>query len=126
MKRSAIRRGVKRPDPVLTPAKRTWGQNARAGICAMCGAIRHLSGHHVIALQTLKRERVPKEFWFDLDNQLVLCTDPAPNRCHDRHERWIRRVPRSVLPERAFRFAERVGLEWVLDCEYPTEMEDAA
>lgn len=126
MKRSAIRKGVKRPDPVLTPMKRTWGQHARAGICAMCGATRHLSGHHVLPLQQLKHHNVPKELWFDLDNQLVLCVDPAPNRCHDRHERWIKRIPRERVPQCAWDFAKRLELAWVLDHEYPELLEEAA
>lgn len=45
---------------------------------------------------------------------------------HGRHDHHVERVPRALLPESAFKFATRTGLEWLLDREYPTCEGEAA
>ena len=56
----------------------------------------------------------------DPENGLVLCCFH-----HARHDAWIERVPRELLPASAFAFAERTGLGWRLDKDYPPEREAA-
>jgi len=76
--------------------------------CARCG-FREAAGvsgvvepHHIIPLAIL-RDRVPDTVWYDLRNMLPLCSEPAPNRCHDRHENHVEgfRLSRSFIIEHA-------------------------
>lgn len=71
--------------------------------------------HHILTQQQL-RKRGLSDFAWDVRNGLGLC-----NRHHRRHTRAVERVPYSVLPERAFVFAEEMGLGWLLDRYYPKE-----
>lgn len=97
----------------------------RCAVCHYDGP--HLQVHHVIEAERLKREFSDEgdggwkldELLYDPSNGLLLCSEPAPNRCHDRHTLAIRRVPRSCLRPANESFAERVNLVWVLDRFYP-------
>lgn len=76
--------------------------------CAICGAKRRLDAHHILPKQFLKRvERAINmptgELVWATSNGMSLCRD-----CHDRHENAYRRVPRYVLPARAWEFAHYV------------------
>lgn len=91
-------------------------------VCANCGYSGvFLEAHHCISKSFLRREGFPAEVLYDPRNSLALCCEPAPNRCHSRHELAVRRIPRSVLPAEAFDFAEDCGLIWRLDRDYPLE-----
>jgi len=113
-------------DPAAQEMRGAWSVFARQRPCAACGAREHIEGHHAIPLGVLKREGVPQRFWFDTRNCVSLCSGPAPNRCHDRHENHVRRVPRSVVllgaPD-ALAFADEVGLRVRFDHEYPVQPE---
>jgi hypothetical protein len=96
------------------------------GPCLMCKAfpvsdairrhhaddLRWRQGHHVIAKRHLKAHGLTARLW-DSDNGLCLCAYH-----HERHERAIQRVPLGLLPRRALRFADEIGLAWILDREY--------
>lgn len=103
-----------------------YAEKVRQGRCASCGYTGpFLEVHHVIAKQLLKRllskkgEPCPPEVLWDPRNALVLCQEPAPNRCHQRHTIAFRRVGRHVLRPENWQFAEEHDLEWVLLTEYP-------
>ncbi|MDQ3933410.1 MAG: hypothetical protein M3340_02125 [Actinomycetota bacterium] len=59
-------------------------------------------------------------------NALLVCRDPAPNRCHDRHTGAVERIPRSALRSENFRFGFEYGLDWIIDAEYPETERRAA
>lgn len=101
--------------------RRAWGAHARrAGTCEVCGYEGpYVQGHHVIALAALDAEGVPDTYWYDLRNQMVVCCEPAPNRCHERHTLWVKRIPREKLSADSEEFAAEVGLGWLLDLQYP-------
>lgn len=48
------------------------------------------------------------------DGGIVLCVYH-----HARHDHWVERLPRALLPAAAVTFAERTGLAWMLDREFP-------
>lgn len=50
----------------------------------------------------------------DAYNGIVLCAFH-----HQRHDNWVQRVPRDLLPPGILAFAVRTGLEHRLDREYP-------
>lgn len=105
---------------------------AERGECANCGYDGvFLEAHHAIGKQLLKRvlskkgEPCPLEVIWDKRNAVVLCQEPAPNRCHQRHTIAFRRAGRHVLRPENWQFARDHDLEWVLLAEYP-ERRDAA
>lgn len=88
----------------------------------MCGSRVAVTGHHLVPLQTLKANSVAVDLWFDPRNHLPLCMEPSEGRCHQRHELFVRRVPRGIVLARApqaLEFAEEVGLAHVFDRHYP-------
>ena len=93
--------------------------------CAVCGYEGpHLEAHHVIEQGRLRRayaEEIHDELLWNPDNGLLLCAEPAPNRCHNRHTLAVKRIPRSCLRAANEDFAERIGMGWVLDRFYPLE-----
>lgn len=72
-----------------------------------------LQAAHVIAKRGLTG--ADKE---DSRNGMVLCVYH-----HGRHDHWVERVPRALLPECAFEFVDATGLGWLLDKEYPLTKE---
>jgi hypothetical protein len=99
----------------------------RQGRCANCGYDGvFLEVHHVLRAELLKRllgqkgQPCPPEIVWSPDNALVLCAEPAPNRCHNRHTLAFRRIPQSALRPENWRFACELDLEWVLRTEYPS------
>lgn len=68
-----------------------------------------LQSAHVLAKRGLTGEQKS-----DPANGMVLCTYH-----HGRHDHWVERVPRVLLPAPAIAFADREGLGWLLDKEYP-------
>lgn len=98
------------------------------GACQRCGYRGpFMDAHHAIPKALLKKlllrkgEPATPEVLWDPDNALLLCTEPAPERCHNRHTLAFRRVRRAVLRPENWAFARRHGLEWVLLTEYPEE-----
>lgn len=90
----------------------------------MCGSHMAVTGHHVIPLAALKVNGIAPHLWFDPRNHLPLCMEPSESRCHQRHELYVRRVPRLVvlaLAPQALEFAEEVELVHVFDRHYPVE-----
>ncbi len=123
LKRTAAQPHPRRKyDPELVLWRKAWRRRTQTRACAQCGSLVGRTGHHIIPLQVLKREGVPRWLWWDTRNHLCLCAEPAPERCHQRHELHVRRVPRAVVlagAPRALEFAAEVGLQRVFDREYP-------
>lgn len=82
--------------------------------------------HHVLPARYIRRYvrslRLPADEAAKLLRSLLwdprngICLD---RRCHDKHEKAFRRVPREVIPEKAWQFARELGLERVLERAYP-------
>lgn len=132
MKRSALRRKPKqrnRTPPRVDDglAKRFWKIAVCRGGCVMCKAFpappelrdgrmvdfRTVEGHHVLAKRHLKREGFTGRLW-DTRNGMGLC-----RYHHQRHEHAIQRVPYALVPDCALEFAAELGLEHVVEREYP-------
>jgi hypothetical protein len=101
---------------------------ARAqGVCQSCGYDGvFVEAHHAIAKALLRRLLLkkgvpcPLEVLWDPRNALLLCAEPAPNRCHTRQTLAFRRIPRHALRPENWQFAPREhDLAWVLETEYP-------
>lgn len=111
----------------LTEKRRWWRAAAIRGGCAMCHAfplsgdelatlapqIRKIEGHHLLPQRDLKRHGYADRLW-DERNGMGLC-----ELHHHRHERYVQRVPRDLLSESAYEFADELGLGWLIDREYP-------
>jgi hypothetical protein len=70
----------------------------------------------------LKANGVPRELWYAVANHLPLCDEPSPQRCHTRHEWYVKRVPREVVLAKApgaLDFSDEVGLLHLFEREYP-------
>ena len=115
-----------KPKPTREPAEaraaRLWWEAVTGKgkmPCAKCGSAWRIQGHHVIAKQELKRwARAhgvnPSDLLWDPDCGMPLC-EP----CHDNHERAHERVPRHLVPPKAVAFAHRLGLDYVIERNYP-------
>jgi hypothetical protein len=107
-----------------------------AGRCAACGRRARsrraeLDAHHVVPKEILKRverERrlAPGTLVWDPANGIALCSEQTEERCHARHTLAVRRVPRSRLPNRALRFAAKLGLSHVIERHYPDDLRPQA
>lgn len=125
-------------DPIAEAMRQAWGKAARRRPCARCGfreghgTIGRVEGHHVLPRQNLDHEGVPQLAWYDTRIMLPLCSDPAPNRCHDRLENWIKgrdaegyedfRLSRAFVLAKApgaLEYAREHGLVWLFDRLYP-------
>lgn len=96
------------------------------GCCQSCGYTgAFVDAHHALAKSLLKAlllrkgQPCPLEVVWDPRNAMLLCSEPAPNRCHERHTLAMRRVPRLALRDEHWEFAREHGLDWVLETEYP-------
>lgn len=79
----------------------------------------NLEAHHIIPKADLKTHVTG-----GVDDVTVTC-DPrnALGLCmlhHARHENWLQRVPRTLLPAIVKDFADDYDLQWLLDREYAT------
>lgn len=115
------------PAPDLALQKRYWKAAVCRGGCIMCSAFpvpptlregrradfRRVEGHHVLAKRHLKREGFAGRLW-DTRNGMGLCAYH-----HARHEARMQPVPYDLIPEGAFEFALELGLDWILEREYP-------
>ncbi len=75
--------------------------------------IRTIDGHHVIPQRHLKRAGLEEHLW-DERNGLALC-----RWHHFQHENHRERLPRELIPDEAHDFALELGLDWLIDREYP-------
>lgn len=110
-----------------------WKRAVVRGGCVMCrhdppsseverdfhADLKHLEGHHVIPKQHLSDELKFDETVAGCelgDNGVCLC-----RYHHERHEKYVQRMPRVLVPESTFIFADKLNLGWRLDHEYPEE-----
>jgi hypothetical protein len=63
--------------------------------------------------------RSSEQIQWDPRNALLLCKEPAPNRCHQRHTLAVKRVPQSALWSQNWDFARELSLGWMLEANYP-------
>lgn len=128
MKRTPLKRGKPLrsrrwhtyPKPAAVIQRDLWREGL--GRCALNMRGDHVCegkvrGHHLIAQHAL-RKRGLHEFLWDKRNRLAVC-----DAAHHRHHTRCAPLPRSVLPDSVFEFAEELGLLWLLEKTYP---EDAA
>lgn len=110
------------PDAALRARQEAFGAlaQARGAKCANCGHTARdgprLEVHHVVERQALRRLGLDE---WSLDWALVLCDEPAPNRCHTRHGLAFRRVPYERLRPENIAIAEACGLAWLLEKNHP-------
>lgn len=122
-----VRKPPRRPAARISELERTlrqaWRFRALTGPCAVCGSRIGVTGHHVVPLRHLKAAGITDPtVLFDASNQLRLCMDPSPGRCHERHELHVQRVPRELVlahAPRSLAFAVEHGLAFLFDREYP-------
>lgn len=76
--------------------------------------------HHVIPQRILRRLHLEHLLW---DTRNGLCLDAYH---HGQHEVYAQRVPRHLIPERAWEFAAEVDLTWLLERDYPETATKAA
>jgi hypothetical protein len=137
VRRTALKRKPRRsrsaPEPDASLARRFWKSSVCRGGCVMCRAfpvarelrhelaadLRRVEGHHVIAKRHLKARGLHAHLW-DTRNGLALCVYH-----HDRHERWMQRVPYELVPYDAFEFAAELGLDWMIPDDYPRGASDS-
>lgn len=103
--------------------KRWFRMQAIRGGCVMC---RHEPPDHrtqrdyAVQLRTLQAHHIlPKRFLdgdpkWDPRNGLGLC-----QYHHMRHENWVQRIPRALLPPYVHDFASEQQMTFQLDQEYP-------
>ena len=102
-----------------------------AGQCAACGATNvPMQGHHVLPQRLLRplecrRGLPPGTLLWDARLGLCLCSEPAPNRCHQRHELAVKRVPRHKLRVETIAFADELDQGWFIDRHYPAQAQSA-
>jgi hypothetical protein len=124
--RKPLQRGRRKAKVDEGMAKRYWKLAVCRGGCVMCRAfpvgeldatraadLRRIEGHHVIAKRHLRREGHGGRLW-DARNGMGLCAYH-----HQRHELRVQPVPYELVPEGAFEFAIELGLDWIIDREYP-------
>lgn len=103
--------------PQQAKARRVFGMAARGQPCAnpRCRATRHVEAAHVLPQQTIRRicrtlGLDPHDYLWDRRNMLPLCSDPAPNRCHERHDNHVDgfMLPHTIVPAGAIDFCEEL------------------
>lgn len=100
------------------------------GVCACCGKAPTkadpMEAHHVLPKQYIKKYVAALKLTKPARVQLLidLLWDrrngmPLLQSCHRRHTRAIQRVPRRCLRPQHYEFAMALGMEHVLDRQYP-------
>lgn len=106
-----------------------WKRSTCRTGCVMCAAypvskeirkersaeLFRLQAHHIIPQRVLKREGKAHMLWVE-GNGMCLC-----EYHHQRHENWTQRVPRHLVTKAAEEFAAYVGLDYLLDRDYPED-----
>jgi|HubBroStandDraft_6_1064221.scaffolds.fasta_scaffold01839_18 hypothetical protein len=98
-----------------------WHRGIEGTVCVACKERPATDAHHIIRVQTLRREATARGFDFetvrwDTRNRLGLC-----RRCHGDHHSGKARLTHELLwryARRVFTFAENLGLECALEREY--------
>lgn len=126
--RGALRRHRRKQRSVAdSERQRYWKMTVTRGGCVMCHAepvsvevrktyyveLADIQGHHILPQQALKRAHL-EEFLWDERNGCGLC-----GYHHPRHTTYRERMPRALVPETAYKFAAELGVEWLIDGEYP-------
>jgi hypothetical protein len=62
--------------------------------------------------------RTQAEIVWDPRGALLLCKEPAPNRCHPRHTLAVKAVSQRALRSENWEFARELGLAWQLEANY--------
>ena len=120
-----------RDDAEREMAARWKRQVVAVGRCESCGDVEGpFDAHHVVPqrlLRPLERRRGlrPGALLWDPRIGLCLCSEPAPNRCHQRHELAVARVPRARLRPETIALAEDLEHGWFIDRHYPSEVTTA-
>jgi hypothetical protein len=135
LRRSAFRRKPKRRTELERAEARAaivfgTAVRRRDRVCQACGYDGvFVQAHHVIPKSRLRKLFLKKgqplapEVLHDPDNGLLLCTEDAKpsggEDCHGRHTTAFKRIPARALRPENWAFAERHGLTFVLEAEYP-------
>ena len=122
MRRSALKRRTPLRTRRLKPAGAIQADIWRDGLgpCVVTGARVNVDAHHIIPKGTLIRLGF-SEHIMDKRNRLAVHRD-----VHESHHNRSHPLPRAVLPESVFEFADEFGLGWYLDRHYPVVHERAA
>lgn len=80
---------------------------------AYYGMLTKLEAHHILPQRHLKELGVPMEVMHSEANAMGLCAYH-----HGRHEKWVERVPRELLPSAVYELAEAAQIGWLIDREY--------
>lgn len=90
--------------------------------CAVCGSTRAVQAHHVIRQQHLRR----RSRELGVPAAVLLCDPrvgmPVCDSCHAAHHAAARRIPRALVPVATVEFVLEVGLGWLLNREYASEV----
>jgi hypothetical protein len=103
--------------------RRLWGQHFERQPCVVCedcpvdeqtarerrADLAKIDGAHIIAKDRLISWGLRHLKW-DLRNGLPVC-----RYHHFRHDDAVQRIPRRLLPAKAFEFADEVNARWVLE-----------
>lgn len=106
----------RRPKPAGVIVADIWREGL--GPCAVCGRSSRkwrIDAHHIIPKRVLIRLGF-SEYVMDKRNRLPVCRDH-----HESHHNRSHPLPRRLLPEAAFAFADELGISWYLDRHYPKE-----
>lgn len=117
MKRTALHRRtrLRRVRSQTREPAPSWWRAQPGEACARCG-MQAADGHHIVTAQFLRVNGFADRLW-DPRNRLPLC-----RQCHAAHH-GTRRITRRFLLMNApgvFAFAAELGVDWVLDREYPS------
>lgn len=104
------------------PQPAYWKHEIRGLICANCQARWATEAHHILRVQTLRRNAKSHDYTFaavlwDRRNRLPLCTT-----CHGRHHNRQQPISQTILRRFAshvWDFAGELGLNTAIDREYP-------
>lgn len=117
----------------MASAHHAWKLKVARGRCVMCQA-RGVTvdahsihdAHHIVPARYIRRyvrslrldapeaAKLLARLLYDPRNGLCLC-----RRDHDKHETGYTRVPRELIPSKAFQFARELKLDYVIDRFYP-------
>lgn len=127
----AVRAYASKQDQKAEAERRgAWRQTTVRLGCAMCRLslvdpdvrrdrgpdLKTLEAHHITPARYLKGWGHDELLW-DPANGMCLC-----RYHHGRHETHMQRVPRHLVPDAAWAFAERLHMTWLLEREYPVAM----
>lgn len=119
---------MKRPRGRMTEAEKEAANvffretvKAKGAKCVVCGKTERtlraegsrLQSHHVLPKGSMKRYGHADKIWSP-ENGMAVCS-----RDHERHSQAVARIPRRLIPEAAWAFAEGLGMAHILERHYP-------